>query len=176
MVLDQIGDDHNADFSKPGTAQDYGNITHGYHGSVGFMCSILAQSEALKTLKYHWLPKTAWNMRPKIINNIVLSQDVIFHPLISREPMCDLPAGMIFNAGVRIRLECKNVAGPEAGNLFSWPGQLVNRFGNRAHAVQSPVWSIDGAFTRQVSDLCRQAVFSMVSPSSAIICSRMTNF
>ena len=59
MVLDQIGDDHNADFSKPGTAQDYGNITHGYHGSVGFMCSILAQSEALKTLKYHWLPKTA---------------------------------------------------------------------------------------------------------------------
>ena len=146
MVLDQIGDDHNADFSKPGTAQDYGNITHGYHGSVGFMCSILAQSEALKTLKYHWLPKTAWNMRPKIINNIVLSQDVIFHPLISRDPMRGGPAGVVFKAGVRIRLECKNVAGPEAGNLFSWPGQLVNRFGNRAHAVQNPVRSIGGAF------------------------------
>ena len=79
-----------------------------------------------------------------MIHDVAMGADVIFRLLINREPIRGYPARVIFKARVRFRCGCKNIAGPKAGDLLVWRSQLVNRFGDHAHLVQSPVRSIVG--------------------------------
>ena len=81
-------------------------------------------------------------MRRKISLNVGLANDVIFGHLFHCEFPRDGSAKVVFKTRVRVCFGRKDVPGPEACNLFVWLNHLVNRRGDGANFVHSPVMSI----------------------------------